>query len=85
MDFWTRYLDEMARHRYNTLSLWSLSPFPSLVRVPEYPKTALADVQGRVFQPNQFDLVHRHAQDDDDGRQDRVLAAGDAVCPGSRG
>jgi len=51
MDFWTRFLDEMARHRYNVLSLWSLSPFPSLVRVPEYPKTALADVQGRVYNP----------------------------------
>jgi len=51
MDFWSRYLDQMARHRYNTLSLWSESPFPSLVRVPEYPNTALADVQGRVFNP----------------------------------
>ena len=51
LDFWSRYLDQMARHRYNTLSLWSESPFPSLVRVPEYPNTALADVQGRVFNP----------------------------------
>ena len=51
MDFWSRYLDQMARHRYNTLSLWSESPFPSLVRVPEYPNTALADVQGRVYNP----------------------------------
>jgi hypothetical protein len=44
-DFWTRFLDEMARHRYNVLSLWSLSPFPSLVKVPEYPNVALADVK----------------------------------------
>jgi len=51
MDFWSRYLDQMARHRYSTLSLWSESPFPSLVRVPEYPNTALADVQGRVYNP----------------------------------
>jgi hypothetical protein len=48
-NFWSEYLDQMARHRYNTLSLWSESPFPSLVRTPEYPNTALADVQGRVF------------------------------------
>ena len=27
MDFWSRFLDEMARHRYNVLSLWSLSRF----------------------------------------------------------
>jgi hypothetical protein len=45
MAFWTRFLDEMARHRYNLLSLWSLSPFPSLVKVLEYPKVALTDVK----------------------------------------
>jgi len=45
MAFWTRFLDEMARRRYNLLSLWSLSPFPSLVKVPEYPRVALADVK----------------------------------------
>ncbi len=45
MDFWTSFLDDMARHRYNLLSLWSLSPFPSLVKVPEYPNVALADVK----------------------------------------
>jgi hypothetical protein len=38
----------MARHRYNLLSLWSLSPFPSLVKVPEYPKVALADVKKKA-------------------------------------
>jgi len=45
MDFWTAFLDDCARHRYNLLSLWSLSPFPSLVRVPEYPNVALSDVK----------------------------------------
>ena len=48
MDFWTPFLDEMARHRYNLLSLWSLSPFPSLVKVPEYPRVALADVKRKT-------------------------------------
>jgi hypothetical protein len=43
-EFWTRFLDAMARHRYNVLSLWSLHPFPSLVKVPEFPEVALADV-----------------------------------------
>ena len=43
-DFWTRFLDSMARHRYNVLSLWSLHPFPSLVKVPEFPEVALDDV-----------------------------------------
>ncbi|MCL4178426.1 MAG: sulfatase-like hydrolase/transferase, partial [Verrucomicrobia bacterium] len=43
-EFWTEFLDAMARHRYNVLSLWSLHPFPSLVKVPEFPEVALADV-----------------------------------------
>ncbi len=44
-DFWREFLDEMARHRYNVLSLWSLHPFPSLVKVPEYSEVALDDVK----------------------------------------
>ncbi len=43
-EFWTAQLDAMARHRYNVLSLWSLHPFPSLVKVPEFPEVALDDV-----------------------------------------
>jgi hypothetical protein len=43
-EFWTSFLDAMARHRYNVLSLWSLHPFPSLVKVPEFPDVALNDV-----------------------------------------
>lgn len=43
-EFWTDYLDAMARHRYNVLSLWSLHPFPSMVKVPEFPEVALDDV-----------------------------------------
>ncbi|MDX2035697.1 MAG: hypothetical protein SFX72_03515 [Isosphaeraceae bacterium] len=44
IDFWRDFLDDMARHRFNVLSLWSLHPFPSLVRVPEFPDVALDDV-----------------------------------------
>jgi hypothetical protein len=44
-DFWREFLDEMARHRYNTLSLWNLHPFPSLVKIPEFPEVALEDVK----------------------------------------
>ena len=42
--FWYEFLDEMARHRYNVLTLWNLHPFPSIVRVPEFPEIALNDV-----------------------------------------
>lgn len=44
-DFWTEYIDNLARYRYNYISLWNLHPFPSLVKVPEYPDVALDDVQ----------------------------------------
>ena len=44
MDFWKEYLDSLASFRYNFVSLWSLHPFPSMVKVPEYPEVALHDV-----------------------------------------
>ena len=43
-DFWHAFLDEMARDRFNVLSLWNLHPFPSLVKVAQYPDVALNDV-----------------------------------------
>ncbi|MEJ7739285.1 MAG: hypothetical protein WKF97_17805 [Chitinophagaceae bacterium] len=42
--FWITYLDEMAKNRFNVLSLWSLHPFPSMVKIPEFPEVALNDV-----------------------------------------
>ena len=44
LDFWHEFIDRMARDRYNVLTLWNLHPFPSIVKVPEYPKIALDDV-----------------------------------------
>jgi hypothetical protein len=44
-DFWRATFDDMARHRYNLISWWSLNPFPSIVKVPEFPHVALEDVQ----------------------------------------
>jgi hypothetical protein len=43
-DFWRQYLDALARDRYNHVSLWNLHPFPSMVKVPEFPDVALTDV-----------------------------------------
>jgi hypothetical protein len=43
-DFWRETIDTLARSRYNYISLWSLHPFPSLVKVPGYEKVALDDV-----------------------------------------
>ena len=48
MDFWRTWFDEMARDRLNVVSLWNLHPFPSIVKVPEYPDIALNDVWGNT-------------------------------------
>ncbi len=45
MAFWKEYIDTLARYRYNYISIWSLHPFPSMVKVPEYPDVALQDVK----------------------------------------
>ncbi len=60
-DFWREFLDDMARHRFNVLSLWSLHPFPSMVKVPEYPEVALDDVK-RTTLP--MDDTFSHSGDD---------------------
>ncbi len=60
MDFWREFLDGLARHRFNVLTLWSLHPFPSLVKVPEYPEVALDDVKRtRVAFDDTYDLCGR--------------------------
>lgn len=41
--FWERYLDMMARNRFNVLSLWSRHPFPFLVRPRNFPEACPFD------------------------------------------
>lgn len=48
-DFWEEYLDTMAEFRYNTLTLWNPHPFPSMIKLEEYPDIALEDVCGTSF------------------------------------
>ncbi|ACB77806.1 carbohydrate-binding protein [Opitutus terrae] len=54
LGFWHDFIDRLARDRYNLISLWNLHPFPSLVRVPEYPDVALADVQRSTAKWDEF-------------------------------
>lgn len=59
-DFWKEYIDALARYRYNFISLWSLHPFPSLVKVPDYPEIALDDVKRSTVQwKENYDLSGR--------------------------
>jgi hypothetical protein len=58
LEFWKEYIDHLARYRYNFISLWSLHPFPSMVRVPEYPDIALDDVQRSSARWNEYYHLH---------------------------
>jgi hypothetical protein len=53
-NFWKEYIDNLARYRYNYISLWSLHPFPSLVKVPDYPDVALDDVKRSTVEWKEF-------------------------------
>lgn len=44
--FWEAWFDQMARYRYNAISLWSLHPFTSMIKMEDYPDVAIQDVQG---------------------------------------
>jgi len=44
MAFWEEYLDDLARHRYNTLSYWIKHPFTAMIKLEEYPDVEVHDV-----------------------------------------
>lgn len=46
MPFWTKLIDQQARNRYNMLSVWVHHPFPALVKLADYPKAGLPDIEG---------------------------------------
>ena len=43
LDLWKETIDNLAKYRYNLIILWSLHPFASIVKVPEYPDIAQND------------------------------------------
>jgi hypothetical protein len=43
-EFWKAYLDDLARYRYNVLSLWATHPYPHMIKMEEYPDVAMDDV-----------------------------------------
>jgi len=44
LEFWTTWFDEMARHRFNVLTLWTNHPFTSMIQLADYPDVILEDV-----------------------------------------
>jgi len=63
-EFWKDYIDNLARYRYNTISIWSLHPFPSMVKVPEYPDIALDDVHQSTTDWKENYSLNGHGFDD---------------------
>jgi hypothetical protein len=43
-NFWSHFLDTMARNRYNVLTLWTNHPYPGLVKLDKYPGIGYDDV-----------------------------------------
>ena len=46
MTFWSAWFDEMARHRYNVVSVWNNHPFTSMIKMADYPDVAIQNVTG---------------------------------------
>jgi uncharacterized repeat protein (TIGR02543 family) len=44
--FWTSWFDEMARNRYNHVSVWNNHPFTSMIKMENYPQVVIEDVTG---------------------------------------
>lgn len=45
-NFWTAWFDEMARHRYNVVSVWNNHPFTSMIKLTDYPDVAIQNITG---------------------------------------
>lgn len=44
--FWKKLIDQQSRYRYNVLSVWVHNPFPALVKLADYPKASLPNIEG---------------------------------------
>jgi len=44
MEFWKAHIDNLAKHRYNLITLWSKHPFPGMIKLKNYPEMAMDDV-----------------------------------------
>ena len=66
LDFWHAYLDDLARNRYNVLSLWTKHPFPAMIKLKDFPDVAMDDVYvfNKELKPEYHkDLVEFNLQD----------------------
>ncbi|MFC2089454.1 Ig-like domain-containing protein [Bacteroidota bacterium] len=60
--FWKEYLDNLARYRYNVVSLWAAHPFPTMIKMEDYPDIAMDDVH--YIDPDKLDASLNKSGDD---------------------
>ena len=70
-EFWKEFFDDMARYRYNVLTLWGSHPYPGIVKLDDYPDVALDDVY-RIAE-GVFEPWHRNKLQDVDTTAPGVL------------
>ncbi|MEX1238802.1 MAG: carbohydrate-binding family 6 protein [Cyclobacteriaceae bacterium] len=56
--FWKEYLDQLAQYRFNHVSLWNLHPFPSMVKLEDYPDIALDDIHRSTTEWKEYYHLH---------------------------
>ena len=81
--FWTAFIDDLARYRYNVLSLWSTAPYANLVKLDAYPDAVLEDVyrmKGGLIEPRHprdlfktYDTNHNSSIELEDGTIELVI------------
>ncbi|MEM1108533.1 MAG: hypothetical protein AAGH99_07570 [Planctomycetota bacterium] len=71
--FWEGFLDRMAEHRYNVLTLWCNHPFTTMVKLDEYPDVALPDVGVRTFEVDEHILPQYRQADLRDPNNFKVI------------
>ena len=64
-DFWKEYLDDLARYRYNVVSLWGAHPFPTMIKMEDYPDLAVEDVYFTKDTANTSHLDRARSLEDD--------------------
>ncbi|MBI5708337.1 MAG: acetylxylan esterase [Armatimonadetes bacterium] len=67
LNYWRKYLEMMARNRYNALSLWSAHPYDRMLRLSKYPEAcALTDeelAKNQKFFHTLFQMAKDHGVD----------------------
>lgn len=72
-DFWHGFLDRMAEHRYNTLTLWSNHPFTAMLQLDDYPEVALEDVAVPTYELDDWILPQYKQAELQDPKNYRIV------------